>query len=276
VSDKTALGDRMKRYEAATGPSSRAAPTRSSGSTAAPSTPTSAARPPFDEVFMADMDAVAEALCHEITGSVFAYTQSDEISVLVTDFATETTEPWFGGVTAKQLSISASLATAVLNERRPGKRALFDSRVFTLSDPVEVANYFLWRQRDAVRNSISMAAQAHFSHRRLHGVSTGGMQELLWSETRHELERLPATAASAAACPVRRTGERPVEYVDKRTRDDRCTPPRSARGGRPARRSRTSPRSPAAGSPARSRPCRASRRCLRPSRPPWHPEACPS
>src|SRR5690606_41110404 len=103
---------------------------------------------PFDMPFITDMAAVSEALCEEISGTVFAYHQSDEISLLLTDFATPQTQPWFGGVVAKQLSVSASLATAVLNERRPGKRALFDARVFTISDPVEVANYFLWRQRD--------------------------------------------------------------------------------------------------------------------------------
>ncbi|MFP3986922.1 tRNA(His) guanylyltransferase Thg1 family protein [Streptomyces sp. E11-3] len=171
---------------------------------------------PFDQAFMADMNTVADALCAEITGARFAYTQSDEISVLITDFATEQTEPWFGGVIAKQLSLSAALATAVLNERRPGKRALFDSRVFTLSDPIEVANYFLWRQRDAVRNSISMAAQAHFSHRRLHGVNSGGMQELLWSEAGVNWNDYPDGCKRGRAT-VRHTGERPVEYVDKRT-----------------------------------------------------------
>lgn len=173
---------------------------------------------PFDEAFMADMDAVAEALCAEITGTAFAYTQSDEISLLVADFATENTEPWFGGVVAKQLSVSAALATAVLNERRPGRRALFDARVFTLADPVEVANYFLWRQRDAVRNSVSMAAQAHFSHRRLHGVSTAGMQELLWSEAAVNWNDYP-DGCKRGRLTVRRTGERPVEYVDKRTNE---------------------------------------------------------
>jgi tRNA(His) 5'-end guanylyltransferase len=173
---------------------------------------------PFDEAFMADMDAVAEALCAEITGSVFAYTQSDEISILATDFATEQTEPWFGGVVAKQLSISAALATAVLNERRPGHRALFDARVFTLSDPVEVANYFLWRQRDCVRNSISMAAQAHFSHKRLNGVNGGGMQELLWSEAGVNWNDYP-DGCKRGRISVRHTGERLVEYVDKRSNE---------------------------------------------------------
>ena len=219
MSDKTALGDRMKRHEA----SYRSLLPRRTYTLlrvdirAAHSYLRGAAKP-FDETFMADMDAVAEALCQEITGSVFAYTQSDEISVLVTDFNTEQTEPWFGGVTAKQLSISAALATAVLNERRPGHRALFDSRVFTLSDPVEVANYFLWRQRDCVRNSISMAAQAHFSHTRLHGVNSSGMQELLWSEAGVNWNDYP-DGCKRGRITVRHVGERPVEYVDRRTQE---------------------------------------------------------
>jgi tRNA(His) 5'-end guanylyltransferase len=150
MSDTSALGDRMKRHEAA----HRAVLPRRTYTVLRVDGRSfhnylRGAAKPFDEQFMADMDAVAEALCSEITGSVFAYTQSDEVSILATDFATEQTEPWFGGVVAKQLSAAASLATAVLNERRPGRRALFDARVFTLSDPVEVANYFLWRQRRA-------------------------------------------------------------------------------------------------------------------------------
>ncbi|MFJ5151404.1 tRNA(His) guanylyltransferase Thg1 family protein [Streptomyces sp. NPDC088353] len=219
MTDKTALGDRMKRHEAtyrATLPRRTYTVLRVDGRSF--HSYLRGAAKPFDDQFMNDMDTVAEALCQEITGAVFAYTQSDEISVLITDFTSNNTEPWFGGVIAKQLSISAALATAVLNERRPGRRALFDSRVFTLSDPVEVANYFLWRQRDAVRNSISMAAQAHFSHKRLHGISTSGMQELLWSELGVNWNDYPE-GCKRGRVTVRRTGEKPVEYVDKRTGD---------------------------------------------------------
>lgn len=217
MSDNTSLGDRMKSYEAAYRyvlPRRTYTVIRVDGR--AFHTYLRGASKPFDEQFMADMDAVAEALCAEITGSVFAYTQSDEISILITDFATIQTQPWFDGVVAKFLSVSAALATAVLNERRPGKRALFDARVFTLSDPVEVANYFLWRQRDAVRNSISMAAQAHFPHKRLHGVSSAGMQELLFAEEGVNWNDYP-DGCKRGRVTVRRTGERPVEYIDKRS-----------------------------------------------------------
>jgi tRNA(His) 5'-end guanylyltransferase len=219
VSDSTALGDRMKAYEAvhrAVLPRRTYTLLRLDGR--AFHSYLRGAQKPFDEQFMADMGAVAESLCEEISGAVFAYTQSDEISVLVTDFSSIQTQPWFGGVVAKQLSVSASLATAVLNERRPGKRALFDARLFTISDPVEVANYFLWRQRDAVRNSISMAAQAHFSHKRLHGVSSGGMQELLYTEAGVNWNDYP-DGCKRGRVTVRRTGERPVEYIDKRTQE---------------------------------------------------------
>jgi|SRR5690242_2078207 len=219
MSDTSALGDRMKAYEAVHRtvlPRRTYTLLRLDGK--AFHSYLRGCRRPFDEDFMADMNTVSEALCTEISGTAFAYTQSDEISLLVTDFASLQTQPWFGGVVAKVLSVSASLATAVLNERRPGKRALFDARVFTLADPVEVANYFLWRQRDAVRNSISMAAQAHFSHKRLHGVSSEGMQELLFTEAGVNWNDYP-DACKRGRVTVRQTGERPVEYVDKRTQE---------------------------------------------------------
>lgn len=222
MSDNTALGDRMKRHEATYRtllPRRTYTIIRVDGRSFHQYL--RGAAKPFDEVFMADMDAVAESLCQEISGAAFAYTQSDEISVLITDFASHSTEPWFGGVVAKQLSISAALATAVLNERRPGRRALFDARVFTVSDPVEVANYFIWRQRDAVRNSISMAAQARFSHKRLHGVSTSGMQELLWSEAGINWNDYP-DGCKRGRVSVRRVGPRETTYTDKRT-SKRCT-----------------------------------------------------
>lgn len=217
MTDSTALGDRMKRYEAA----HRAVLPRRTYTLLrvdgrAFHTYLRGAERPFDDRFSADMGKVAEALCAEISGAVFAYGQSDEISVLVADFSSPQTQPWFDGVVAKLVSVSASVATAVLNERRPGKRALFDSRVFTLSDPVEVANYFVWRQRDAVRNSISMAAQAHFSHRRLHGVNSAGMQELLFKEAGVNWNDY-LTEHKRGRVTVKMTGVRPVEYSDRRT-----------------------------------------------------------
>jgi tRNA(His) guanylyltransferase len=141
---------------------------------------------PFDDQFADDMDTAAISVCKDITGTVLAYVQSDEISILIQDFARPTTEPWMGGVTAKMLSLTAARATATFNRHRPlpadapdDAAPVFDSRIFALRDPGEVINYFLWRQRDAIKNSISMAASAHFSHRTLDRLNTSQRQALL-------------------------------------------------------------------------------------------------
>ncbi|WP_426511995.1 tRNA(His) guanylyltransferase Thg1 family protein [Dactylosporangium sp. McL0621] len=215
--DGTGLGDRMKGYERVSKailPGRTYSLLRVDGR--AFHTYLRGAAKPYDEGFMAGMDAVAEVLCAEISGSVFAYTQSDEVSVLAVDFATPGTQPWFGGEVQKWCSVAASLATAVLNERRPGARALFDARVFAICDPVEVANYFIWRQRDAVRNSVSMAAQARFSQRELHGVNSAQAQEMLWSRHGINWNDYPA-GCKRGRVTVRETGEREVRYTHKST-----------------------------------------------------------
>jgi tRNA(His) guanylyltransferase len=138
---------------------------------------------PYDKRLMDDMAETTRFLCQEIQGARVGYTQSDEISILLTDYATRQTQAWFDGNVQKIVSIAASIATAQFNKLRPaGRLAFFDARVFTIPQDLEVINYFLWRQRDAVRNSISMLAQAHFSAKQLHGKNTSAMQEMLWAE----------------------------------------------------------------------------------------------
>jgi tRNA(His) 5'-end guanylyltransferase len=180
------LGDRMKRYESAwrtAMPANSYVIIRVDGR--AFHTLLRRAVKPFDRDVATGMQLTAEALCHEIAGSVFAYGQSDEISILLTDVASIRSQLWFDGNVQKLASVAASVATMEFNHftrHDSWERATFDARVFTLPYPVEVANYFLWRQRDAVRNAISMAAQAHFSHKRLQGVDSDQMQEMLWSQ----------------------------------------------------------------------------------------------
>ena len=88
-----------------------------------------------------------------------------------------------------------------------------------LEDIPEVGNYFIWRQRDAVRNSIAMAAQAVFPHKRLHGVNSGQMQELLWSEHGINWNDYPA-GCKRGRVTVRESGERSVTFVHKRTGEE--------------------------------------------------------
>ena len=155
---------------------------------------------PFDEDLIDDMDNAVVKILPEIQGAQFAYVQSDEISILLTDFAKENTDAWFDGNVQKMVSVSASLMTAEFNLLRfnrnltdwqsnrksefPSKITLasFDSRVFTIPDRVEVMNYFIWRNNDAARNSISMVAQSLYSHKELHGKSSIDKQEMLFQK----------------------------------------------------------------------------------------------
>lgn len=217
--DSTSLGDRMKGYEEAARhvlPRRTYTIIRCDGK--AFHSYLRDAEKPFDARFMANMDDVAAILCKKISGSVFAFTHSDEISVLLADFGSVHTEPWFGGNVQKMASVSASLATMALNALRTGF-PLFDSRVFTIPSAVEVANYFIWRQRDCVRNSVSMAAQAHFSHKRLHGLNGDQMQELLWQEKGINWNAYPDGAKRGRICQ-RITGEEEITYTDKRTGEE--------------------------------------------------------
>ena len=173
------MGDRFKRYEASTQlllPRRTYTIIRVDGK--AFHTTLRGAKKPYDEGVAYTMDEVAKYMAEEIQGAVFAYTQSDEISLLLQDFNTIDTGAWFDGNVQKMTSISASLAT-IMFERVQGGGALFDSRVFTISDPVEVANYFIWRQRDAVRNSILATAQAHFGSKRIQGINTSDLVHML-------------------------------------------------------------------------------------------------
>lgn len=175
---------------------------------------------PYDGKLMDDFAATAEFLCREVGGARLAYCQSDEISLVLTDFDKTSTQAWFDGGVQKITSVSASLATAKFNELRPGKLAFFDARVFTIPDPVEVANYLIWRQQDATRNSISMAAQALFSHGQLYGKSSGEMQEMLWAE--HGInwnDYDPRFKRGTVLSSKRVMGD--VEFIDKRTGETR-------------------------------------------------------
>ena len=159
---------------------------------------------PFDEGLMEDMNKTTEYLCQNIQGAKFGYVQSDEISILITDYDDISTHAWFDGNLQKMASIAASLATSKFNQLRMAracfddvikedapiykddiedfKLAMFDARVFQIPYQEEVINYFIWRQQDATRNSISSVAQANFSAKELHGKKTNQMQDMLMLE----------------------------------------------------------------------------------------------
>lgn len=172
---------------------------------------------PFDKTLSDVMDATAVYLCKNITGAKLAYVQSDEISILVTDFDKLTTQAWFDGNIQKIVSISAAMATAEFNRLmyniKPeyievGKLALFDSRVWMIADPYEVENVFIWRQQDARRNSVSMAAQSMFSHKALQGKNVSVMKQMMLDEGTN-WEDYPAGFRNGR-CIVKKSVQEPI------------------------------------------------------------------
>jgi tRNA(His) 5'-end guanylyltransferase len=139
------------------------------------------------------MDAAAIELCKGIAGAKFAFVQSDEISVLMTDFEDVSSQAWFDNCQNKIESITASIATMAFNLKvaefnREGKtklgitkkpNAMFDSRAWVIPDPIEVENYFIDRQKDAERNSVTLLASNYASHKQLHGKGVPERHEII-------------------------------------------------------------------------------------------------
>jgi tRNA(His) guanylyltransferase len=118
---------------------------------------------PFDRFFHECMQQTAEALLNSMEG-VYAYTESDEISVVM-----RPNSDIFGRGVEKLVSTSAATATAVFNSYlgsmgvkhglTAGQYACtFDSRVITAPNLSVVTDYFAWRQSDSARNCLNAYA----------------------------------------------------------------------------------------------------------------------
>ncbi len=142
---------------------------------------------PFDEKLMQLMAETTRFLCENIEGCVFGYTQSDEISLLLRDDQSSDTYAWFDKRLQKIVSLSAAMATYYFNAHNPYEKklpAFFDSRAFALPAE-EVRSYFIWRQNDASKNSLSMLAQSLYPHRELVGKQRDALMEMCWQKGRN-------------------------------------------------------------------------------------------
>lgn len=142
---------------------------------------------PYDENFSKLMMQTTKLLVEE-TNACIGYTQSDEISLCWYSDNIKS-EIFFGGRIQKMVSQLAALTTAFFNDlllKAPleyrCQLPTFDSRVWNVPTLVEGANVFLWREMDATRNSISMAAQSMFSCKELHLKDTSEMQEMMFQQ----------------------------------------------------------------------------------------------
>jgi tRNA(His) guanylyltransferase len=184
-----ALGDRMKMYEG-----------METGRVSMPRLPlmiridgkgfsnwTRGLRYPFDERLQALRVEVTKRLV-EALGARAGYCQSDEISLALWA-EDEKSSLYCGGKLQKIVSHSASMATAFWNllvpiylPEKAGLPAMFDSRAWSVPDLDEAANVFWWRELDATKNSVSMAARSVYSHKEIFGKTSSEMQEMLFKK----------------------------------------------------------------------------------------------
>lgn len=139
---------------------------------------------PYDERLSRSMIETTKYLVDHTHASV-GYTQSDEISL-----AFPNTDPdnqvMFDGRVQKLCSVLAAMATAKFNQQIlaniPEKAhllPLFDARVYQYPTLDLAAESFVWRETDATRNSLTMAAHAYYSHKELHKAGYARKHEML-------------------------------------------------------------------------------------------------
>ena len=165
------------------------------------------------------VDETAKYLLQNIQGAKLAYVQSDEISILITDFDTPETDACFGYRLCKMQSLFASMAAGKFNQlvaidllkKNDGKfddipfgdisdvisdmkPAAFDCKVWsqwvyqnllpsgTVPSYNEAYGWFLYRQHDCTRNSKQQAAQTYLSHKSLLKLSADEQIEKLKNE----------------------------------------------------------------------------------------------
>lgn len=169
-------------------------------------------------------------LCKNIMGCKLGYTQSDEITLVVTDYDTINTEAWFDYSVQKMCSVAASMATMAFNkvfgkatrdfcrrvnncftctneesdlvtayEKAVDVGAMFDCRVFTIPDE-EVANCLIWRQQDATRNAVQMLGQTYFSSKELHKKSQSDIQDMLMLQKGINFNDMPIEFKRGICC----------------------------------------------------------------------------
>lgn len=187
--DKDSLGDRMKWYE-----------TRYTNDVFMPMVPvlarldgrsfhnfTKGLKRPFDSGLSQLMIETTKYLVQE-TNARCGYTQSDEITLawLAEEWESDI---FFSAKLQKMNSVLASMTSVFFNKflkdfipDKSGEIPLFDCRVFQVPADFEAVNCFIWREQDATRNSVQMAARAFFSHNECNDKSCSELQEMLWSQ----------------------------------------------------------------------------------------------
>ncbi len=189
---------------------------------------------PFDGILVETMQRTMEALCKDIEGCVFGYTQSDEITLILQDYRTFDTAAWFDYRLDKVCSVGASKATRYFNKffmelvneynNYPNctlvykdncttmevylakvLEAEFDCRAFNVPKE-DVCNNVIWRQQDAEKNSVQMLAQQYYKQSELNGKTGNMLQTKMYEEKGINWNELPIPFKRGTAC-IRQEGK---------------------------------------------------------------------
>lgn len=172
---------------------------------------------PFDMILMKALWRACQYVAKNMQGCKVVYHQSDEMSFLLDK---NQMSPMFENNVQKIVSVSASMVTFAFNKyfaeevnnvfgiygndaddeslykflkvykKRIDTGGLFDSRIFILPEN-EVTNYFIWRQQDAMRNSIQMVGRTNFSHKELEKKSCQDIKEMLIAHKDLNFDNIP-------------------------------------------------------------------------------------
>lgn len=213
--DRSDLAARMKRYEQASKTYlTRRMPVVMRIDGKAFHTFTRGFKRPFDDNLRYAMKNTMKYLCENIQGCVLGYTQSDEITLVLVDYRTHTSEAWFDYNVQKMCSVGSSMATMAFNRffsdiisteksqevyAKVQNQAMFDCRVFNVPKE-DVCNNLIWRQLDATRNSIQLVGQANFSQKELHGKNCDEIQDMLMVQKGINWNNYPAEYKRGVCC----------------------------------------------------------------------------
>jgi tRNA(His) guanylyltransferase len=142
---------------------------------------------PYDERLSNLMVETTKYLVKE-TNANCGYSQSDEITLVwYTDKVDSSI--YFDGRLFKMIGDLAAMSSVYFNRElgkylpeKTDKMPRFDARVYNVPTLEEAVNSFLWREMDATKNSISMSAQAFYSHKELMGKNSSDKQEMLFQK----------------------------------------------------------------------------------------------
>lgn len=209
---KDSLGDRQKQYEKAS--ESELVPKmpiiiRLDGK--AFHTFTKGMDKPFDNVLGLAMRRTMQSLCKDVHTCVLGYTQSDEITLILKLPDRIRSQSYMNRRIQKIASLTASKCTRYFNKyfieevenyrnslikkanltdkdaklvsvyKRKIHGAEFDSRAFNVPE-WDCINNIIWRQQDAIRNSVEMVGHVYFTTNELHKVNVEQIKEKLLNE----------------------------------------------------------------------------------------------